>query len=40
MKIFGIHYAELEEDDGRYLASALVIKLFGLALVIAVGRKR
>lgn len=39
MKIFGIHYAELEEDDGRYLASALVIKLFGIALILAFGRK-
>lgn len=35
-----IRYTDITEDDGTYVCSALILKLFGYALVIAVGRKK
>lgn len=33
-----IEYIEFDEPEGRYNASALILKLFGCLLVIALGR--
>ena len=40
MRMFSIQMAEINEDDGTYLCSALIIKLLGFALVLAFGRKK
>lgn len=34
-----IEYIDFCEEDGEYRASALILKLFGLLLVIAVGKR-